>query len=168
MTTASLFEKYSIDTNVIVNFLGDGPDEPYPVDLFRPQWDFLEAAFLDGRVVAARCVETELKKWERLDQVRTWLRDHKYVFRDIESDEQLHAAKVIVNKYGAYGSDRNRLGDLEVMTLAKARGLAVVSQESAKQHSPDRPKIPIVCEEFGIPHLGFRDFLRVEGFANAT
>lgn len=166
MVEASFFEKYSIDTNVIVSFLGDGPGERYPVDVFGPQWDFLQTAFIDGRVVAAKRVETELKKWERLDRVREWLRSNRYVFRDIESDDQLRAAKEIVNKYEAYGLDQNRLGDLEVMALAKSRGLTVISLESPKEHRKDRPKIPNVCAEFGIGYLGFHDFLRAEGFAN--
>lgn len=70
MVELTLFEKYSIDTNVIVSFLGDGDAGLYPVDVFGPQWDFLEAAFKDGRVVAAKRVATELKKWERLDRMK--------------------------------------------------------------------------------------------------
>jgi hypothetical protein len=161
----TLFEKYSIDTNVMMSFLGDGDDELYPVDAFGPQWEFLEAEFKDGRVVAAKWVATELKKWERLDRVKVCLRDHRYVLRVIESDAQLVAAKEIVNKYPAYGLDVNRLGDLEVMALAKARGLTVISLESTKQHRPDRPKIPNVRVVVGIGHLAFHDFLRAEGFA---
>lgn len=158
--------RYSLDTNVIVSFLGDGDAELYPVDVFGPQWDFLEAAIKDGRVVAARRVETELQKWNRLDRMKTWLHDHRYVFHDIVSDGQLVAAKEIVNRYPAYGLDVNRLGDLEVMSLAKSRGLTVISLESQKQHRADRPKIPNVCEEFGIGHLNLHDFLRAEGFAD--
>lgn len=168
MVQGSLFEaeaKYSIDTNVIVSFLGDGDAELYPVDVFGPQWNFLEAAFMDGRVIAARRVETELQKWKRIDQVDTWLKDHNYVFEDIVSNKQLAAAKEIVNRYPAYGLDMNRLGDLEVMVLAKARGLTVISLESQKQHRADRPKIPSVCQELGIEHVGFHGFLRAEGFA---
>lgn len=166
MPEATLFEKYSIDTNVIVSFLGDGDDELYPVDVFRPQWDFLEAAFKDGRVIAAERVKTELQKWARLERVKNWLHSHHYVFHSVESDAQLMAAKDIVNKYPAYGLDRNRLGDLEVMALAKARGLTVISLESQKEHKPDRPKIPNVCDEFGIRCCGFHNFLRDEGFAD--
>lgn len=167
MSQGTLFEnqaKYSIDTNVIVSFLGDGDAELYPVDVFGPQWDFLAAAIKDGRVIAARRVETELKKWDRLERMRAWLHDHRYLFHDIVDDAQLEAAKDVVNAYPAYGLDVNRLGDLEVIALAKARGLAVVSLESRKQHRVDRPKIPNVCEEFGIGHLTFHDFLREEGF----
>ncbi|WP_193614291.1 DUF4411 family protein [Nocardioides lijunqiniae] len=168
MVQEALFEaeaKYSIDTNVVVSFLGDGDAELYPVDVFGPQWTFLEAAIRAGRVIAARRVETELKKWERIERMKAWLHNHKYVFQDVDSDAQLIAAKDTVNRYPAYGLDVNRLGDLEVMSLAKARGLAVISLESQKQHRAARPKIPNVCQEFAIGHVGFHDFLRAEGFA---
>ena len=163
----SLFAKYSIDTNVILSFLGDGEYERYPADVFGPQWDFLKRAFADGRVVAARRVETELQKWTRLERVEAWLNDHKFVFQDITTDEQLAAAKEIANRYPAYGLDWNYLGDLEVMALAKARDLTVISLESPKQHRADRPKIPSVCDEFQIGHVVFLDFLREEGFDQA-
>lgn len=144
MPEATLFEKYSVETNVIVSFLGDGPDELYPIDAFTPQWNVLAAAFKDGRAVAAKRVSTELKKWERLDRVKEWRHGHRFVFRDIEGDEQLVEAKAIVNRYPAYGVDMNQLGDLEVMALAKARCLTVVTLEWSKQHSHSRPKIPNV------------------------
>lgn len=168
MASSSFFEKYSIDTNVIVSFLGDGPDELYPIDVFGPQWNFLESAFVDGRVIAAKQVEVELKKWERLEHMKTWLQGHSYVFREITSSDQLAAAKEIVNVYEVYGHNRNRLGDLEVMSLAKARGLTVITMESAKEHRIDRPKIPNVCEEFGIGCLNFLEFLRTEGFPGSN
>src|SRR5674476_332655 len=47
MTQDALFAdsaKYAIDTNVIVSFLGDSDSEHYPLDVFKPQWDFLESA----------------------------------------------------------------------------------------------------------------------------
>lgn len=163
----SLFAKYSIDTNVIISFLGDGEHERYPIDVFGPQWNFLEAAFGDGRIVAVRRVKTELQKWLRLERVKTWLDGHERVFQEISTDE-LRAAKAIVNRYPAYGIDWNYLGDLEVMALAKARDLTVISMESPKQHRPDRPKIPNVCDEFKIGHMVFAEFLRREGFPKAA
>lgn len=169
MTQDSLFAdpaKYSIDTNVIVSFLGDSESERYPMDAFKPQWDFVEAAMRDGRVVAPRMVETELEKWQKnIPQMKPWLAGHKYLFNDIESDAQLAGAKRIVNAYPAYATSVNYLGDLEVMTLAMARQLSVISLElRATQHSAKRPKIPNVCDEFGIGCVNLAGFLRDEGF----
>ncbi len=170
MTQDALFAdpaKYSVDTNVILSFLRDSDSEHYPLDVFKPQWEFLEAAMNDGRVIAARMVETELEKWQKtVPRLKTWLRNHKYLFCDVDSDAQLEGAKQIVNKYPAYAASVNYLGDLEVMALAKARGLAVISMElKATQHSPKKPKIPNVCEEFGIKWVNLAGFLRAEGFA---
>lgn len=170
MTQDALFAdsaKYAIDTNVIVSFLGDSDSEHYPLDVFKPQWDFLESAMRDGRVVAPRVVETELEKWAtKVGAVKQWLHDHKYLFHDIETDAQLDGAKRIVNAYPAYATSVNYLGDLEVMAFAMARGLTVISLEvKATQHSPKKPKIPNICEEFGIAWVNLAGFLRAEGFA---
>ena len=170
MTQNALFAdsaKYAIDTNVIVSFLGDSDSEHYPLDVFKPQWDFLESAMRDGRVVAPRVVETELEKWAtKVAAVKGWLHDHKYLFHDIESDSQLDGAKRIVNAYPAYATSANYLGDLEVMAFALARGLTVISLEvKATQHSAKKPKIPNICDEFGIKWVNLAGFLRAEGFA---
>jgi len=158
--------KCSIDTNVIVSFLGDSDSEHYPMDVFKPQWEFLERAMKDGRIVAARRVETELEKWDkRISTMGAWLHEHEYLFCDIESDAQLTVAKELVNAHPAYGSSDNYLGDLEVMALAKARGLTVITLEhKAQQHSRKRPKIPNVCAEFSVGCVTLAGFLRDEGF----
>lgn len=171
MAQDGLFEdpaKYAIDTNVIISFLGTADSEHYPLDVFRPQWEFLEAAIKDGRVVAPRIIETELGKWQkRIGVMSGWLHDHRYMFRDLDSDAQLDAAKQIVNAYPAYGADTNYLGDLEVMAFARARGLKVMSLEhKAIQVSARRPKIPNVCEQFGIGWVNLAGFLRDEGFSD--
>lgn len=67
--------------------------------------------------------------------------------------------------YPAYGANENYLGDLEVMTLALARSLTVISlEQKAQQHSKQRPKIPNVADEFGIQCVNLAEFLRAEGF----
>lgn len=165
-TLFAVTAKYSIDTNVILSFLGDSDAEHYPLDVFKPQWEFLERAMKDGRVVGARRVEIELERWEeRLSPLKTWLDGHKYLFCDV-TDAQLEAAKQIVNAFPAYALNDNYLGDLEVMTLAKARTLTVISlEQKTQQHSKQRPKIPNVAEEFGIACVNLAGFLRAEGFA---
>jgi uncharacterized protein involved in tolerance to divalent cations len=120
----------------------------------------------DGRIVGARRVEIELEKWEeRLPPLKAWLDGHKYLFCDV-TDAQLAAAKQIANAVPAYGWNDNYLGDLEVITFAKARSLTVISLEQrALQHSRQRPKIPNVADEFDIPCVNLDGFLRAEGFA---
>lgn len=169
MTQEAMFDdlaKYAIDTNVIVSFLGDSDSEHYPMDVFKPQWDFLESAMRDGRVVAPEVVAVELEKWTKnVPTIKTWLNDHSYLFHDIARDVELASAKAIVNAFPAYASSINYLGDLEVMAFARASGLKVISLElKATQHSAKKPKIPNVCDQFGIGWVSLAGFLRAEGF----
>lgn len=68
-----------------------------------------------------------------------------------------------MNSYPVYGKTDNYLGDLEVMSLAGALGVAVISLEiEAREPSQRRPKIPNVCKEFGIDCVSVAGFLRRE------
>jgi hypothetical protein len=158
--------RYCIDTNVVVSFLRGTEDEHYGSDVFAPQWTFLETLMESGAIIAPRRVETELLKWcPSIAALRQWLRRRKSMFRDVESDGQLASAKKIVNEYPVYGSTENYVGDLEVITLADALQIAVLTLESRKPGgSRGRPKIPDVCAEFRIDCVSVSGFLRREHF----
>jgi hypothetical protein len=167
-TQAALFEpeppRYCIDTNVVVSFLKGTDDEHYGADVFAPQWAVIERLILGGGIVAPRRVEHELSMWEKtIPAMGPWLKGRRHMFRDVATEAQLLAAKGIVGRYPVYGETMNYLGDLEVMTLAAALGLTVISLESQSLHpSPRRPKIPNVCQEFDIDCVSVVGFLRRE------
>jgi hypothetical protein len=167
---ASLFAtdpKYCIDANVVLSFLKGSDDEHYGTDVFGPQWQFLERQMKEGLIIGPRQVDKELEAWEeRIDSMRAWRREHAYLFRDIESDAQLDIAKRIVNAYPAYARNQNYLGDLELICLAGARELTVLSMEHQRSTQPSRtlPKIPDVCAKFRIDCVSFPGYLRREGF----
>lgn len=156
--------RYSLDTNVVVSFLRGTDDEHYGADVFAPQWAVVERLILVGAIVSPRRVESELVKWEKtIPAMAAWVRGRRHMFRDVTTQAQLLSAKRIVAAYPVYGETTNYLGDLEVMTLAEALGLTVVSLESESQgRSSRRPKIPNVCKEFGIDCVSVAGFLRRE------
>lgn len=157
--------RYCIDTNVIVSFLRGTDDEHYGADVFAPQWAQIERLILGSVIVAPRRVERELSMWERaIPAMRPWLKARPHMFRDVETEAQLLSAKRIVARYPVYGESMNYLGDLEVMTLAAALGLTVVTLERRAAGTPSkkRPKIPDVCAEFGIDCVTVAGFLRRE------
>lgn len=167
MTSQGLFEidaRYCIDTNVLVSFLSESDDEYYGADIFPDHWALIERLITSGDIVAPRQVEDELiGHAKKHNKIGPWLRRNEHMFRDLSSSEELLLAKRIVNAYSAYARNRNYLGDLEVMTLAGARRLIVVSMETGLQQTGHRrPKIPNVCDEFGIPCLSVAGFLRAE------
>ena len=157
--------RYCIDTNVVLSFLKGTDDEHYGADVFAPQWAVIERLILSGVIVAPRRVEDELSKWEKsVPAMGSWLKERSHMFREVATEAQLLSAKQIVGVYPAYGETMNYLGDLEVMTLAEALGLAVISLESESPGSisKKRPKIPNVCKEFGIDCVSVAGFLRRE------
>jgi len=162
--------KYALDSNVVLSFLKTEDDEHYGVDVFAAQWQFLERHMKEGKIIAPRQIEKELDAWaDHSDTIKAWLRDHRYLFCDVD-DAQLALAKKIINAYPAYGLSSNSLGDLELMTLAGARSLTVLSLEHKRSTQPNRrlPKIPDVCAEYEIDCVSFPGFLRREGFGSAS
>lgn len=165
----SLFDeepRYCIDTNVVVSFLRGTEDEFYGADVFAIQWARIEELMGNGGIVAPRQVEQELLAWDRaIEGMASWVRSHRRMFFDVEMSAQLQSAKRIVNAYPAYASNTNYLGDLSVITLADCMGIAVLTLEGRKEtNSKKRPKIPNVCQEFGIDCVSVTGFLRREGF----
>ena len=61
-------------------------------------------------------------------------------------------SKQIVCRYPVYAETMNYLGDLDVMTLAHALGITLLSMEVDACGAPSkkRPKIPSVFREFGL------------------
>lgn len=166
MEAAALFvidPRYCIDTNVIVSFLRDDEGEPYSGPAFRPQWEVIERLISSGIIVAPRRVEHELEGWEKeIPAMKGWLADHRHMFRDM-TEEQLAAAKRIVNDFPDYGSSDNYVGDLEVVSLAMSAGLAVVTNERTRPNpSQRRPKIPEVCATYKVECLSVPGLLNRE------
>jgi len=155
--------KYCIDTNVILNFwnLSADADEPYGKDIFKSQWAAVEEKIKSGEIVAVKAVGEELKRWD-LNDLKRWLRANAAFLVDLDVD-QLAAMRPIANKYGIYTQFKNFATDLQIMGLAKARELTVITSESKRAtHFSSNPKIPNVCEEFDIKCVSLVGFFRNE------
>lgn len=164
---ASLFEieaRYAIDTNVIVSFLSESDDEYYGADIFPDHWDLIDRFVTSGEIVAPQQVKRELEGHAtKIAKIGPWLNRNDHMFRELDSSADLRQAKQIVNSYAAYARNVNYLGDLEVMALAGARGLTVISLKlGLQQPGQRRPKIPDVCGKFGIRCLSVSGFFRAE------
>jgi hypothetical protein len=158
--------RYVLDTNIVVSFMKQTEDEYYGSDVFKPQWEFLESLIAKCVVIAPRQVETELLEWcKTIPEMKDWLKHHKDMFVDVDDDAQLESAKKILKEYPVYGSNKNFLGDLSVMTLADSMGIAALTLEGESVGRSKRlPKIPNVSKEFNIDHASFSGFLRREQF----
>lgn len=160
--SAALFTiepRFCIDTNVIVSFMHEDDGESYRRDVFVTQWSRIETLIGSGEIIAPRRVETELATWEKqIPDMKRWLAT-RGLFVDMTS-EQLAFAKEVVNAFPDYGSNDNYLADLEVISLAGVRNIAVITDERVRPNiSINHPKIPEVCGRFGIECLSISGFL---------
>ena len=99
--------EFCIDTNVIVSFLSETDNEFYGADIFGEHWRKIETAIASGRIVAPRQVEHELEGHaKKRAKVGPWLKSRGFMFREVDTDAQLHFAKRVVNKYPVYRQSR--------------------------------------------------------------
>jgi len=154
--------RYCIDTNVVVSFMHEDDGEPYRRDAFPAQWDVIERLIGSGEIIAPRAVESELEGWRnQIPAMKRWLDTHG-MFVDMTS-EQLAFAKRIVNDFPDYGSSENYVADLEVVSLAAVRKIAVVTNERVRPNvTVSHPKIPEVCKRYDIECLSVSGFLARE------
>lgn len=75
--------------------------------------------------------------------------------------------KAVISEYNGNRKSTICLNDVSIIALAKTLTLPVVSMESlSTQDSNKRKRIPNVCQDEGVPHLNFNQFLRAEGIRN--
>lgn len=159
MAEASLFDFHSLDTSAIIN----GRRDIFMPSTFGPIWTGIEELVADGQVAAVDEVKHELKK--RSDDAYAWARRCKGLFVPLDREVQL-ATRHVLSKHprlmGTGGGPRNS-ADPFVIGLALARGGAVVTQETPR--SINRPRIPDVCDDLGIPCFSLPQFVDRQGWS---
>lgn len=162
----SISPEYCVDTNVVSAFLNGSDGEPYPIDQFRPQWRHIDGLFASGLAVMAGATIAELEPVVgRSLELRNFLRTRRRCVRTFATDRQLEVAGAIVNRFDGFARDQNRANDLEVISLAAAEGLCVVTLEKAVPHASLRsPKIPNACEAIGVRCIDVAELLRETRF----
>ena len=122
----------------------------------------MEEAITNGQVIAPMFVHDELKRKEG-DQLYAWADSNVSMFTPMEAKLQI-AQKTIVNRYPRLISEaKNRsLCDPWVIALAQINQCTVVSEENRGGNST--PKIPDVCDGFGIKCLKVADLIEELGW----
>ena len=149
---------YCIDTSAIL----DGWVRYYPRDVFPTLWDKLEDMIAGGRLIAPDEVLKELSKND--DDLHAWARLQDGLFCPLEDDIQIATAEILGAFPKLVNNERNRsIADPFVIAVAKVRGLSVVTGEKRKGN-PARPKIPDVCDAYGIKSLTLLELMKSEGW----
>ena len=149
---------YCIDTSAIL----DGWVRNYPRDVFPTLWDKLEKMIADGRLVAPDEVLKELAKND--DDLHKWARLQEGLFCPLDDDVQIATAEILRDFPKLVNNERNRsIADPFVIAVAKVRTLSVVTGEK-RRGNLSRPKIPDVCESYGITCLTLLELMKSEGW----
>lgn len=164
METANLFEKYVVDTNVILNFWILNDDEPMGKDVHASAWNFLESQIESGAIVAPLDVKHELIK-HGTPELITWMHEHEKMFISV-SEEILVYLTAISQMHPIYKTTKGSATDAIIVAMAKVRGLGVITSEkheSMGNRSKRNPKIPNVCEDMDVRWYSVNGFFRAEG-----
>lgn len=157
----SLLARYSLDTSFFIDLWNIDVGE-FPRDVFKGIWQALESALTEGKIVAPEAVKEELLDTTS-DEQKAWVRSNSSMFVPLDMG-QVEVTQEIVRAYPKYAEEPKNLADPAVVALAKCDGLTVLTSEKrAPTHSPNKPKIPNVSEEFGVKWLNIVGWCRAEG-----
>jgi hypothetical protein len=150
---------YSFDTSALI----DGLERYYPVENFPAMWDRVDALINAGRLLISEEVWEEVaaktnatKEWcgARLD--RMVVPTDGIVTTRVSAILTAHP-KLVANMKG-----RNR-ADAFVIAVAQIRGATVVTGEGA-DGTPNKPKIPFICTDMGLPCTRLLGVVQAEGW----
>jgi hypothetical protein len=158
---------YCIDTSALIEL-----HATYDSDVFVSLWEKLAGLIKEGRLIAPREVLREIEKKD--DDLLKWVKKHRKIFRDQDA-EQLHAAQDILSRFPNLVDPAKEIPDADPFVV----GLAIIEnrkrQESlfksqctvVTQEKPargSRPKIPDVCQHYGISCISVAELFRTEGW----
>jgi hypothetical protein len=150
---------YSIDTSALM----DGMKRYYPPATFTQLWVQIDGLIEAGRLLASEEVAEEVKVHD--DELRDWV--HSRAGRLIVPTDARIASEVTrvltVNPRLAGNIRGRNRADAFVIALASLRGATVVTGEG-HNGTADRPKIPYVCQQLGIPCIRLLEVIIAEGW----
>lgn len=132
----------------------------YPPDVFPGLWATLETLAERGELVSPEEVRNELAA--KADDLYEWAEARATMFAPLDEEQMAATREVLAAFPRLVGevAERNR-ADPFVIALARVRRLTVVTEE--RGGSANRPRIPLVCEHFGVPCMGTLEFIRALG-----
>jgi uncharacterized protein DUF4411 len=148
---------FCVDTNVWIALWR----ENYPIDVFPTLWTKLDEVIAVGEVVAPVDVCDELERQD--DDLLRWVRQRPTLFRVADTATQ-NAVIVIMNQFPNWvdvNSTRNQ-ADPWVVAMGVVIPSTVVTNE--RSSNGPRPKIPNVCEHFGVECIDLLAFIRRQGW----
>jgi hypothetical protein len=152
-------ERYVLDTSFFLDLWK--VDAQFSREIFVGIWEALEEGISTGAVIAPNSVREELKATTD-NKLKGWVTDHAGVFIPFDQ-EQLAVVTEIVRRFPGYAEETRNLADPQVVALGRVRGLTVLTSEKRVSTLGKNPKMPNVCESFGVSWLSIKSYCTAEG-----
>jgi hypothetical protein len=146
--------EYCLDSNGYIE-----PWKHYPIRVFPSLWRNLGESLASGLIVGPEEVYREIQQQE--DGLYQWLKPHKSRFRKVDTQLAASLADVLAVERFARMLEigRNKADPWVVAHARIVDGGVVVSDEGRSKNPAKKPKVPDVCDHFGVPCIRFREFL---------
>ena len=134
-----------------------------PQDIFVTLWERLDQEINAGGIVCLK--KSSWSSPRQDDGLHRWAKDRRErLFVPLEADIQGQVTTIgeAFPYYTAGDTDENAANPW-VIGLAMARNLTVVTEER-RPGSPDHPKIPRVCDHFGVRYMNAFEYMRTKGW----
>ncbi|XBS69909.1 DUF4411 family protein [Acerihabitans sp. KWT182] len=155
---------YILDANIFI----EAQNTYYCLDVCPGFWDFLGERFSTGELISIRNVYDEIAYKD--EYIFDWLKDRKSFFGSVDDEQtQIYFGQVVNYVQKEYTSRKSNnpninifLGGADPWLIAKAKALSatLVTHEIKAGLGSYKPKIPDVCENFGVSTIRTNDLLR--------
>lgn len=155
--------RYCIDTSGLTNGWKN-----YSPDFLPDLWKDIEDLIDGGGLISAEEVLRELEVGG--DDLYQWALKRPVMFvPSADIGIQQAVAQILSNPEHAklipLNSTAKTIADPYVIATAKVQGCTVISNERLQlSPSPNKTKIPNVCQDLGITHLTFLEFIKAQGW----
>ena len=147
---------YCVDTSSLIAAW----QERYPIENFPSFWAKVESLILEERLIVPVDVLHETKK--RSDELHTWLKAHKSMFRELTDAVQIEAGQVLARFPRLVGEKKLRTSaDPFVIALARVEVVRLVTEEKPTGNLA-RPNIPDVCIELDMRTMTLLQLIQAE------
>lgn len=150
-------QQYCLDSSALINAW----HKHYSPSVTPSIWTAIESLVAEKIAISCRAVFKELAKQD--DDLFTWAKHHKQMFEEptTQITKQMRSIMAALPNIAAAGGTTNE-ADPWVVAHAKIRGYIVVTYEQPQDRMSmtKPPKIPTICDAFGVLWTPMLDFLR--------
>ena len=147
---------YCFDTSSFVNPWAKW----YPYDTFPSIWQNLDRLIESESIIASEEVFRETEK--QADDLHDWLKKRQQIFVPVNEDIQTATIEILTKfpNLVNYNKQRSQADPFVIATAIVYRKTPVT--EETPSQSITKPRIPNVCQHFGLEYINFLELMKRE------